>query len=90
MDSIGQNSVVIDEEIEQRIAALVGEGRTASDLANDVLRSFVEEAEGFARVDTAEDERRWQEYKRTGKAIPWEDFRETLHELIARSEAKMK
>jgi len=90
MDSIGQNSVVIDEEIEQRIAALVGEGRTASDLANDVLRSFVEEAEGFARVDTAEDERRWQEYKRTGKALSAEDFFAKLDKLEARADAKIR
>jgi len=91
MDTMDQNRIEIDDALTERIATLASEqGMKASDLAADVLRSFVEEVEGTVVADTTEDERRLREYERTGEAIPWEDFRAHLHDLIAQSRKKMR
>ena len=91
MDDLGPERIDIDEAVAARIAALArGQGQTASDLANDVLRAWAEDIDRATDTDTAEDERRWQEYLRTGEAIPFEQVEKKLLALAekARSSAK--
>ncbi len=91
MDSIETTDrIEIEETLEKRLAALAGEGRSASDLANDVLRAYAEEVEEFAHVATAEDERRWQRYLETGEAISFDEIKTELKSLAARSASKAK
>ena len=91
MDTMDQNRIEIDDALTERIATLASEqGMKASDLATDVLRSFVEEVEGTVVADTTEDERRLREYERTGEAIPFDTIREELRALAAQSAAKAK
>ena len=91
MDTMETDRIDIDDSLTQRLAAIAkDQGITASDLANDVLRSFTEEIEEtIASVDTAEDERRWQKYLETGESVSMEEFRAELHELAAKSAAKI-
>jgi len=91
MDTMDQNRIEIDDALTERIATLASEqGMKASDLATDVLRSFVEEVEGTVVADTTEDERRLREYERTGEAIPFDTIRKELRALAAQSAAKAK
>ncbi len=90
MSSVEIDRIEIDEALTARLAALTGKGHTPSDLANDVLRSFVEKAEGAAKVDTAEDERRWQEYLRTGRAVSFDEIEAKLLRLEEDARSRMK
>jgi|GEM_PF-3063231 len=78
-----KSDIVIEDDIAKGLATLAGNGRTASDLANDVLRSFVEDA------DTSEDDRRMREYERTGAALSGQQFFDLLDRLEARATEKM-
>lgn len=91
MDTIEQSRIEIEESLTQRLATLAkDQGVTASDLANDVLRSFAQEIEdAMASTDTRIDEARWQEYLRTGETVSAEDFFATLDKLEARATAKI-
>lgn len=82
MGTIDKTRIEIDETLEQRVAAIANaQGMSATDFAKDVLMSFVEDAEAAMALDTAEDERRWQEYRRTGEGIPFEEMHEKLRRL---------
>lgn len=89
MDSIEQHGIVIEEDVAKRLAALIGEGRTVSDFANEVLRSFADEMESAVEADTAEDERRLREYERTGEALSQDQFFDFLDRLETRATAKI-
>ena len=81
--------ITIETALHERLDALARrEGMSLSDLADDVLRTYVDAAErGLG--EAAEDEQRWERYKHSGTIIPADRMRERLARLatIAAREA---
>lgn len=73
----------IDPHLHARLGALARRsGASLSDLAESVLRSYVDAAER-ALGEEEEDERRWQRYLETGASIPAETVQSKLRRLAA-------
>lgn len=90
MKSSETKTVTIAEDVKVRLQALAGrDGHSVDEMADMVLRSYVD-AEERAAIDRAEDDRRWQKYKDSGETIPVEAFRKKLHALAAQAAAKQE
>ena len=79
-------AIKLDAETKSRLKVL-GEKRERSPhwLMKKAIAEFLEREEAFER-DKAEDERRWQEYQKTGETIPHEEVLAWLKENIRSAE----
>jgi antitoxin component of RelBE/YafQ-DinJ toxin-antitoxin module len=78
----GGMNIEIDERLAEQIRAVADAmGMTAEEYATSMLRAAVD-------ADWAEDERRWEEYLRTGESYDAETVMAEFLETVARGVAK--
>ena len=80
-------TVIIPEELEQRLAAIADAKHIPLDsLTEEALKDYVEEQEQYDR-DRTEDETRWQRYLTTDESISLEKMSKKLQTLAQQAKA---